>query len=381
MAPRLKLWWRGAFGAALLALVGCTMSSSAELPATVGLGDADVAVYITKFTNEGTDGGRVVLYDRAGPVSMVTNTGIMHPGLIWDDAGLFFVDQKTDFEVSDRVERNVRSRAADVLVGMHAGADGRRVVLFNDGVFGGHDHTGIGAYSGVHELSQTTFLDGTAESFAACGGKNLAAGRTMRPRGSSELVDLTAAGGPVRVGSLVAGDFLAGASTPCLGERVVGLWRPNNDEISSYPLEIWQWSAVDGSVKRIKLVTATGDFIASDKSTDSSSMLPRWVDGESLFWIDSLGVAWRSNLKTGLTVKLRDGLPVVDTPTDGWVKSGDWVIQFEYSPDHSSAHLLVYSAKDLSLVETRELPRLAELSPGDQMVLAVAVRPGFTPGK
>jgi hypothetical protein len=374
-------WWRGAFGAALLALVGCTVSSSAELPATVGLGDADVAVYITKFTNDATDGGRVVLYDRSGPISMVTNTGIRSPSLIWDDAGLFFVDQKTDFQISDRVERNTRSRTADTLVGMQAGANGRRVVLFNDGLSGGKNHTGIGVYSGVHEVSQADFLDSIAASFADCGGKVLAAGRTMEPRGSSELVDLTATGGPVRVGSLAAGDFLDGASTPCLGERVVGLWRPNNDYISSYPLEIWQWSTVDGSVRRTKLVTATGEFIASNDSTDSSSMLPRWVAGESLFWIDGLGVAWRSNLKTGMTVKLRDGLPVVATPTDGWLKSGDWVIQFEYSPDHSSAHLLVYSAKDLSLVETRELPRLAELSPGDQMVLAVAVRPGFTPGK
>lgn len=379
MNPRLKLWQRGAFGAALLALTACAAWPSSGLPATVSLGDADVAVYITKFTNEDTDGGRVVLYDHSGPVSMLTHSGIRSPGLIWDEAGLFFVDQTTDFQISDRVERNTRSRPGDTLVGMQAGVDGRRVVLFNDGLDDGKNHTGIGVYSGVRELSQADLLDSNAGSYAACGGKVLAAGRTMEPRGFSELVDLTAAGGPARLGGLVAGDFLDGASTPCLGEQVVGLWRPNTDYISSYPLEVWQWSTVDGAVKRVKLVTATGDFIATEESTDCSSMLPRWLAGGSLFWIDALGVAWRSNLTTGLTVKVREGLPVVDTPTDGWVKSGDWVIQFEYSADHSSARLLIYSAKDLSLVASRELPRLAELSPGGQMVLAVGVRPGFRP--
>lgn len=384
MTSRWRLWWRGAFGAVLLGLAGCgvaPVSAGTDLPASDGLGDADVAVYITKFTNGGTDGGRVVLFDSSGPTSMVANTGIRSPGLIWDDSGLFFVDQKTDFQVSGQVDRNVRSRTADTLVGMQAGTTGRRVVLFNDGVSQGKNHTGIGVYSGAKELSQTTLLDSDAQSFVSCGGKVLSAGSTEAPREDSELVDLTAAAGPTRVGGLVAGNFLGGATTPCLGDRVVGLWRPNNDNISSYPLEIWQWSTVDGSVKRTKLVTPKGMFLASDQSTSYLDSLPRWLDGGNLLWIDSLGVAWRSNLKTGLTEKVRDGLPVVVTPTKDWMKSGDWVIHFEYASDYSSGHLLIYSAKDLSLVETRELPRLAAVTPGDQMVLAVAVRPGFGPLK
>jgi hypothetical protein len=358
------------------------MSSSAELPATVGLGDADVAVYITKFTNEGTDGGRVVLYDRAGPVSMVTNTGIMHPGLIWDDAGLFFVDQKTDFQVSDRVERNTRSRTADLLVGMQAGANGRRVVLFNDGVFEGKNHTGVGVYSGAREQSQQTLLDSLAGTFSSCGGGVYSVGPKSVLGDWSQLVLLDPHGGgsPMRVGELQSGVVLGSANAPCLDGATVSLWRAS-DSSSATAIELWRWDTSAGLVHQTKLVGSSGAFEIDGSTMTSDSGTVSWIDNEDLVWIDRKGSAWRSNLKTGLTVKVRDGLAVTQGPTDGWVKSGDWVIQFEYSPDHSSAHLLVYSAKDLSLVETRELPRLAELSPGDQMVLAVAVRPGFTPGK
>ena len=376
----LRLWQRGALGAALLGVVvGCAGSASGELPLADGLGGADVAVYVTQFTNDATTDGRVLLYDRGGPVSMVSHQGIRVPGLIWDDAGLFFVDQTTDFQLSDRLERHTRSRAADTLVGMQGGPNGRRVVLFNDGLSEGKNHTGVGVYSGVKEESQQTLLDSMAESHTACGAMVVAAGRSMEPRGYSELVDLGRLSGPKLIGRRAEGDFLDSAGVPCVGGSVVGIGRQNNDYISSYPLEIWQWNVANGSVHRTTMVTAAGDFVGTDELMGLASMLPQWVVGGNLHWIDASGSAWQSNIKTGMTMLLRRGLPVVDTPANGWIQHRDWVVQFVDSDGSSSAHLNIYSAKDLSLVETRELPRLDELTPDGQMVLAVAVSPGFAP--
>jgi hypothetical protein len=95
--------------------------------------------------------------------------------------------------------------------------------------------------------------------------------------------------------------------------------------------------------------------------------------------VDNLGTGWRTDLATGMTTRIRDGLILTGGPITNWARVGDWLVGFEYLGDSEDAHLLVYSASGLTLVETRELPRLAELTPYDRMVLAIAVSPTFRP--
>jgi len=375
----LRLWQRGALGVTLMALAGCAGPSAAELPQSTGLGDADVAVYITQFTNDATTGGRVVLYDRDGPVSMVSHQGIRVPRLIWDETGLFFVDQTTDFQISDRLERSTRSRAADTLVGMQGGPDGRRVVLFNDGLSAGQNHTGIGVYSGIHEQSQADLLDSMAGTFSSCAGGVYSAGAKTISGDWSALTRLDPIGGgaPQAIGTEQAGEVVNGDDAPCLDDGVVVLgYADSNSHLPE--LEAWQWSTANGSVRRTPLRSGPNRF-AVDSRVLSDTEVPTWLVDGKLLWVDSAGAAWRADLKTGVTNEIRDGLEVSDGQIQSWVHSGGWVVQFVYVQDHSSAHLNIYSDKDLSLVQTRELPQLAESTPTDQMVLAVAVSPHFAP--
>lgn len=368
--------WAGVLAAAMLAGSGCTASS---VPDAVGLGGADVALYVTEFTNWGTHDGRVLLYDRSGPVSQVSVSGVMGPGLVWDEAGLFFIDNEADYQVSDRVERRVRSRPASLLVGMRGGRDGRRVVLFNDGVYDGKNHTGVGVYDGPREVSQQTLLDSTAMGLASCEHGLFAAGRTAYE--GSELVRLDAEGGgpPERVGDKYEGDFLDGFDTPCRDDRIIGLWHPDINGLSTTSLEVWQWDTRDGSVRRTPLRDGDTPFSIPVKAVTSPSVMPRWLDGDDLVWLDRTGTGWRTDLATGATVKIREGLVKTGGPITNWARTGEWLVGFEYLGDYEDAHLQVYSASDLSLVETRALPRLAELTPHDRMVLAIAVSPSFTP--
>lgn len=376
----LGLWQRGALGAALLGVVvGCAGSASDELPLADGLGDADVAVYVTQFTNDATTGGRVLLYDRGGPVSVVSHQGIRVPGLIWDDAGLFFVDQTTDFQVSDRLERHTRSRVADTLVGMQGGPNGRRVVLFNDGLSEGKNHTGVGVYSGIKEQSQQTLLDSVAGTYSSCAGGVYSAGSRSVEDDQVELIrlDPEKGGSPRSVGARRAGVLVNAGDSPCRDGSVVALWYPDGNA-SSLPLEAWQWSTVDGQVKRTLLRDGDQRFLVG-AGTISDAQVPVWASGSGLFWVDNAGTAWRADLKTGATAKVREGLEASDGQAQSWVRRGNWMVQLVNSDGSSGAHLNVYSATDLSLVETRELPRLDELTPEGQMVLAVAVSPSFAP--
>ncbi len=363
--------------AALMAVSGCTSS----VPDATGLGGADVALYVTEFTNRRTSDGRVLLYDRQGPVSQVAVTGVMNPGLVWDESGLFFIDSQADYQVSDRVERRVRSREAGLLAGMRGGRDGRRVVLFDDGVHDGRNHTGIGIYNGAREVSRQLLLDGDGMGLASCEHGLFVAGRAAREVGeSSELVRLDPPGGgpPQRVGDPVPGTFLDGLDTPCRDDRVYGLWRPPGTG-SSTTLEVWAWNTRDGSVRRTPLRDDTGTFSLSDDAVAGPSTLPRWLDGDDLVWVDNTGTGWRTDLATGRTTRIREGLICTGAPITNWARTGNWLVGFEYLGGYENAHLQIYSASDLSLVETRELPRLAELTPHDRMVLAIAVGPTFRP--
>ena len=351
------------------------------MPEASGLGGADVALYVTEFTNWGTSDGRVLLYDRTGPVSQVSVTGVMNPGLVWDESGLFFIDSQADYQVSDRVERRVRSRDASLLVGMRGGRDGRRVVLFNDGVYDGKNHTGIGIYQGAQEISQQMLLDSDGMGLASCEHGLFVAGRNAKVGDDwSELVRLDPPGGgkPQQVGDRHEGYFLDGFDTPCRDDHIVGLWRPDETKYSM-SLEVWQWNTRDGSVRRTPLRCDTGSFTLPEKALASLSTMPRWLDGDGLVWVDNLGTGWRTDLSTGMTTRIRDGLILTGGPITNWARVGDWLIGFEYLGDSEDAHLQIYSASDLSLVETRELPRLAELTPYDRMVLAIAVSPTFRP--
>lgn len=108
----------------MLAIAGCTLGA---VPEATGLGGADVAVYVTEFTNEKPADGKVLLLDRSGPVGVVTTSAINNPDLLWDTKGLFFSDQQAEYNVSDRVERQVRPEGkhltGDWLVAFEYGAD------------------------------------------------------------------------------------------------------------------------------------------------------------------------------------------------------------------------------------------------------------------
>jgi hypothetical protein len=351
------------------------------VPEASGLGGADVALYGTEFTNWGTSDGLVLLYDRTGPVSQVSVAGVMNPGLVWDETGLFFIDNQADYQVTDRLERRVRSRDASLLVGMRGGRDGRRVVLFNDGVYDGRNHTGIGLYQGAEEISQQMLVDGDGIGLASCEHGLFVAGRDARiVEEWSELVRLDPSGGgaPQRVGDPIPGNFLDGFDTPCRDDRIYGLWRPR-DMGSSTTFEVWEWDTRDGKVRRTPMRDDDGMFSLPVKALARPSTMPRWLDGDDLVWLDSTGTGWRTELSTGMTARIRDGLLPTDGPITNWARVGDWLIGFEYLGDSEDAHLQIYSASDLSLVETRELPRLAELTPHDRMVLAIAVSPTFRP--
>ncbi len=373
-----------AIAGAAIAMTGCTGPGTSEsLAAATRLGTADLAFYITQWVNGRTPSGRVVLYDRTGPTSMVTNSGIEGNGLIWDGAGLFFIDQTDDFQLTDSgLERHRRSRDAGSVLGMRGDEHGRRVVLFNDGLADGHAHTGVALYEGAREQSQHDLVDSTAFAIASCqDGFYLAGPNTALPT-TSELVRLDPTSrAPQRIGASVAGEFLDDrAGAPCSQDQVIGLWSPFlNGPVSSVPMEVWRWNTRDGDVQRAPLKTTQGAAFGLDPKASSAGM-PRWLDGDDLLWVDATGTGWRTNLTTGLTRKVREGMIAYRGPIDHWVLNGDYLIGFEYLPDKVTGHLRVYSARTMELLETRELPRLAEVTPEGQQVLAIAVRPGYRPG-
>jgi hypothetical protein len=164
---------------------------------------------VTEFTNWGTSDGRVLLYDQ-----------------------------------------RLRSREASLLVGMRGGRDGRRVVLFNDGVYDGKNHTGIGIDDGASEVSQQMLLDSDGMGLASCEHGLLVAGRDGGVGDDgSELVRLEPPGGgaPQRVGEPGPGNFLDGSDTPCRDDRIYGL-RQRDDTGSTVTLwSGWITSAPDGA--------------------------------------------------------------------------------------------------------------------------------------
>jgi len=93
-----KRWlWRLAVPgvtAAALAVGGCGITTTG-VPAARSLGNADVAVYVSEFTNDAAPNGRVVLFDHSGPTAIAATGGINNPDLVWDEAGLFFMDRDT----------------------------------------------------------------------------------------------------------------------------------------------------------------------------------------------------------------------------------------------------------------------------------------------
>ena len=259
---------------------------------------------------------------------------------------------------------------------------GRRVVLFNDGLDNGSNHTGVALYDGVREQSQQDLLDSTAAAIASCSSGLYLAGPNLDiGNESSELIRLDPSSGkPQRLAPPVAGRFVDDSmGAPCRDGKVVGLWLPAaNGALTSTPLEVWQWQTSDGTVTRVPLKTESGEF-----SIDPDAVGPtvaRWLDGDDLLWVDATGTGWRTNLASGLTRKVREGMIAYFGPIDHWVLNGDYLIGFEYLPDKVTGHLRVYSARTMELLETRELPRLAEVTPEGQQVLAIAVRPGYRPG-
>ncbi|MFT4294140.1 MAG: hypothetical protein QM582_01875 [Micropruina sp.] len=368
-----------------LTLTGCTAPESrVSPPASTGLGNADVAVYITEWVNGRTPSGRVVLYDRNGPVSMVTHHGIEGNGLIWDNKGLFFIDQTDDFHITDTtMERRRRSRDAGTVLGMRGDGNGRRVVLFNDGLANGQNHTGVIVYNGINEESNHDLIDSTAFAIASCHNGFYLAGPTIEVVSTSELVrlDPPARQPPQRVGDAVPGEFVDDVmGSPCRDGKVIGLWHPFlNGPISSIPMEIWQWNTANGTIQRAPLKTPQGTF-GLQLPTLASSM-PRWLDGNDLLWVDATGIGRRTNLTTGITRKIRDGMIAYRGPIDHWTLAGDYLIGFEYSPNRDTAHLQIYSAHTMQLLETRNLPGLADVTPTGQQVLAIAVRPSYQPAR
>jgi len=227
-------------------------------------------------------------------------------------------------------------------------------------------------------------LDSFANSVGFCGGGLYLVGEADdwddASEEWSELVWLNPGGEPEpkQIGRHRPGVFLGRENQPCVNGTVIGLWRPDSRD-GQTPVELWLWRVSDGSVRRVKLVASSGVFTRPDTALEPGSDSPHWIDGSDLIWIDDLGTAWRSDLKTGKTSKIRDGMGANDGPIERWAKAGGYVAAFSYDDDWTNGSVAVYSVKDLSLVETRELGGLDDVTPSGQVVLALAISPDYTP--
>ncbi|MFT3860379.1 hypothetical protein [Micropruina sp.] len=373
-----------AVSALALLASGCTTHS--DVPEATAVGSADLAVYITEFTNGVPASGRVVLYDHTGPIAMVNNSGIRVPDMIWDQHGLFFLDMTTTYQLSDHLEQQVREqrngRPDDTLVSMTGNGNGSRLVLFNDGLWDGHNHFGIGLFDGTHETSHAVLLDSLGGAVSWCANSFWLAtelgGGDMRDRSAFFRLTNGPIAAPQQLGTTRTGVTLDSRNTPCHSDRIITLTYPTAAD--NQPLEIWQTQLSDGSVTRTPLIDQHHKPIRLPLNAHrSSSTAPRWLDGNTLVWIDNLGVAHRSDLTTGITTTIRDGMIANVAPTRNWVRTGNWLVAYEPLPDRTGT-LHIYSIdNNLTQVETRTLPKLADLTPSDQRVMAIAISPTFTP--
>jgi hypothetical protein len=158
---------------------GASLESRAVPEASVSLGGATAALFLSPQTYTVPDGGGtgyVVLVEPDGTWRAVEHHVMDQGGLIWTDDGLVFADSRFDYRLGDTFEKTP-SPKTNLQDGLYVLDDGTAVAILNEGFEGspsqGYTSQVVVTADGAAELHR---VEGWHSSNASCDGEVLGIG-------------------------------------------------------------------------------------------------------------------------------------------------------------------------------------------------------------